>query len=238
MCCGAVAAAAGMQQLWSNAILDPSLLTILRNTTVLQQITAILLLLTLPRVYNTYTQSAYPCKHSSAKHFFQSAQSYNFGYISHYVGLWQGVSHHPLWCVLICIASRPHLHLLICTAIVAPLLPSSSRRRYLCHHAAAAFLAAWQLLPSSPRGRRCLPAFLVTRLSTLLDKERSVPPPAGPSVIPPVVTLAVAVVGGRRHGQQNGVMIRRTLQLSASSCGVGTGQEETRRPQHAGISTQ
>jgi hypothetical protein len=33
MCCGAVAVAAGMQQLWSDAILDPSLLTILRNTT-------------------------------------------------------------------------------------------------------------------------------------------------------------------------------------------------------------
>jgi hypothetical protein len=41
MCYGAVAAAAGMQQLWSNAILDPFLLTILRNTTVLGQITGI-----------------------------------------------------------------------------------------------------------------------------------------------------------------------------------------------------
>ncbi len=44
MCCGAVAVAAGMQQLWSDAILDPSLHTILCNTTVLRQITAILLL--------------------------------------------------------------------------------------------------------------------------------------------------------------------------------------------------
>jgi hypothetical protein len=29
-------------------------------------------------------------------------------------------------------------------------------------------------------------------------------------------------------------MIRRTLQLPAASCGVGTYQEETRGPQHAG----
>ncbi len=47
------------------------------------------------------------------------------------------------------------------------------------------------------------------------------------TVIQPVVTLVVDVVGRRRHGQQHGVMIRRTLQLPASSCGVGTGQEES-----------
>jgi hypothetical protein len=58
------------------------------------------------------------------------------------------------------------------------------------------------------------------------------------TVIPAVIALVVAVDGGRRHGQQHGVMIRRTLQLPASSCGVGTGQEETRGPQHAGISTR
>ncbi len=58
------------------------------------------------------------------------------------------------------------------------------------------------------------------------------------TVIPPIVTLVVAVIGRRRHGQQHGVMIRRTLQLPASSCGVGTGQEETRGPQYMGISTQ
>jgi hypothetical protein len=49
------------------------------------------------------------------------------------------------------------LHLLICTAIVAPPLPSLSRHRYLRCRAAATFLAARPPLPSSPRGRRCLP---------------------------------------------------------------------------------
>ncbi len=59
--------------------------------------------------------------------------------------------------MLICIASRPHLHLLICTAIVAPSLPSSSHRRHLHRHDAAAFLAARPPLPSLPRGHCCLP---------------------------------------------------------------------------------
>jgi hypothetical protein len=58
------------------------------------------------------------------------------------------------------------------------------------------------------------------------------------TVIPPVITLVVDVLGRRRHGQQHEVMIRRTLQLPASSCMVGTGQEESRGPQQAGISTQ
>jgi hypothetical protein len=59
--------------------------------------------------------------------------------------------------VLIRIASRPHLPLLICTPIVAPPLPSLSCRRYLCRRAAATFLDARPLLPSLPRGHRCLP---------------------------------------------------------------------------------
>ncbi len=58
------------------------------------------------------------------------------------------------------------------------------------------------------------------------------------TVILPIVTLVVAVIDGRKHGQQHGVIIRRTLQLPASSCRVGTSQEENRGPQHAGISTQ
>ncbi len=58
------------------------------------------------------------------------------------------------------------------------------------------------------------------------------------TVIPPIVTLVIAVVGRTRHGQQHEVMIRRTLQLPALSCGVVTSQEETSGPQYAVISTQ
>ncbi len=64
--------------------------------------------------------------------------------------------------MLICIASRPHLHLLICTAIIAPPLPSLLRHRYFCCHAAATVLATQPLLPSLPRGRLCLPCRAAT----------------------------------------------------------------------------
>ncbi len=119
-----------------------------------------------------------------------------------------------------------HCHCCAAAAFLVGLpLPSMPCRRYLpCRVAAAAFLAARPPLPSSPRGRRCLPCSLRGEQQRL-------------TVIPPVVTLVIAVLGGRRHGQQHGVMIRRTLQLPASSCRVGTGQEETSGPQHVRIST-